>query len=85
MMLFRLRKTKAGYWLLNKEYDQINYEPYRNKICKVFFYRIAIFAVANEKLKDNIIRDHTFCFRILCNKIWYAVRERRSFTGFGQW
>ncbi len=37
MMLFRLRKTKAGYWLLNKEYDQINYEPYRNKICKVFF------------------------------------------------
>lgn len=67
-----------GYW--------INNEPYRNKICKVFiFYRIAIFAVANEKFKDNIIRDHTFCFRILCNKIWYAVRERRSFTGFGQW
>ena len=45
---------------MNKEYHQINYEPYRNKICKVFIFGIVIFAIANEKLKVNIIRDHTF-------------------------
>jgi hypothetical protein len=51
MMLFRLRKTKDGYWLLNKEYDQINYNLTEAKSVRFLFYRITIFAVANEKLK----------------------------------